>query len=33
MTIAEVYAYATLHFDFHAKQLDLRPPESSPGSS
>ncbi|MCZ9882362.1 DinB family protein [Arthrobacter sp. B2a2-09] len=33
MTLADVYAYATLHFDFHAKQLSLRPPDSSPGSS
>ncbi|GAA3310114.1 DinB family protein [Arthrobacter ramosus] len=31
MTLADVYAYATLHFDFHAKQLSLRPPDSSPG--
>lgn len=33
MTLADVYNYATLHFDFHAKQLSLRPPESPPGSS
>lgn len=24
MTLADVYAYPTLHFDFHAKQLSLR---------
>lgn len=29
MTLADVYAYGTQHFDFHAKQLSLRPPESS----
>lgn len=33
MTLADVYTYATLHFDFHAKQLSLRTPDSSPGSS
>lgn len=33
MTLADVYSYAILHFDFHAKQLSLRPPDSSPGSS
>ncbi|SFT52797.1 DinB family protein [Arthrobacter sp. ov118] len=25
MTLADVYAYPTLHFDFHAKQLSLSP--------
>lgn len=25
MSLLEVYAYPTLHFDFHAKQLDLAP--------
>lgn len=33
MTLAGVYAYATQHFDFHARQLSLRTPESAPGSS
>lgn len=33
MTLADVYSYATLHFDFHAKQLSLRPPDSLPESS
>lgn len=28
MTLQDVYAYPTLHFDFHAKQLNLRRPES-----
>lgn len=23
MTLADVYAYPTLHFDFHARQLSL----------
>lgn len=32
MTIADVYAYATLHFDFHANQLGALPPESASGS-
>jgi hypothetical protein len=27
MTLADTYAYATQHFDFHAKQLSLRPLE------
>ncbi|WP_160666975.1 DinB family protein [Pseudarthrobacter sp. ATCC 49987] len=27
MTLHDVYAYPTLHFDFHAKQLNLRRPE------
>ncbi|MGO4650705.1 DinB family protein [Arthrobacter sp. 2RAF22] len=27
MTLADTYAYATKHFDFHAKQLSLRPPK------
>ena len=28
MTLTEVYAYATQHFDFHADQLSLRRPEA-----
>jgi hypothetical protein len=32
MTLNDVYAYPTLHFDFHAKQLSLRHPDA-PGSS
>jgi len=32
MTIHEVYAYPTQHFDFHAGQLSLRPAER-PGAS
>lgn len=28
MTLQDVYAYPTLHFDFHAKQLTLRDSES-----
>jgi hypothetical protein len=32
MTINDVYAYPTQHFDFHARQLSLRPPER-PGAS
>lgn len=27
MTLRDVYAYPTLHFDFHARQLTLRAPE------
>lgn len=27
MTLNDVYAYPTLHFDFHARQLSLRPPD------
>ncbi|WP_091254966.1 DinB family protein [Arthrobacter sp. ok909] len=27
MTLHDVYAYPTLHFDFHAKQLNLRHPD------
>lgn len=27
MTLNDVYAYPTLHFDFHARQLDLPTPE------
>jgi hypothetical protein len=27
MTLQDVYAYPTLHFDFHARQLNLRHPE------
>lgn len=27
MTLNDVYAYPTLHFDFHATQLDLRHPD------
>jgi hypothetical protein len=27
MTLREVYAYPTKHFDFHARQLSLRTPE------
>jgi hypothetical protein len=27
MTLQDVYAYPTLHFDFHAKQLNLRHPD------
>jgi hypothetical protein len=30
MTVHDVYAYPTLHFDFHAKQLNLRP-RTDPG--
>ncbi|MDQ0212017.1 hypothetical protein [Arthrobacter bambusae] len=33
MTLADVYNYPTLHFDFHAKQLSLRPQDSLPDSS
>lgn len=32
MTLNDVYAYPTLHFDFHARQLSLRHPDT-PGSS
>ena len=28
MTLNDVYAYPTLHFDFHARQLSLRHPDS-----
>lgn len=27
MTLQDIYAYPTLHFDFHARQLNLRHPE------
>ncbi|NUU31875.1 DinB family protein [Arthrobacter sp. C9C5] len=27
MTLNDVYAYPNLHFDFHARQLSLRPPD------
>ncbi|WP_442543010.1 DinB family protein [Arthrobacter sp. KN11-1C] len=30
MTLAEVYAYATQHFDFHAKQLSLSRSDTQP---
>lgn len=29
MTLREVYAYPTLHFDFHAKQLSLAHPDAA----
>lgn len=32
MTLNDVYAYPTLHFDFHARQLSLRYPDA-PGTS
>jgi hypothetical protein len=32
MTLNDVYAYPTLHFDFHARQLSLRHPDP-PGAS
>lgn len=31
MTLHDVYAYPTLHFDFHARQLNLRRPEGRGG--
>jgi len=31
MTLAEVYAYATLHFDFHARQLTLNESDTESG--
>ncbi|ABM10624.1 DinB family protein [Paenarthrobacter aurescens] len=33
MTLADVYAYGTDHFNFHATQLSLRPPDSTTLSS
>jgi hypothetical protein len=30
MTLNDVYAYPTLHFDFHARQLSLSPPGTGP---
>jgi hypothetical protein len=33
MTVNEVYAYATLHFDFHAKQLSLTRYSNDEGTS
>ena len=32
MTLAEVYAYATQHFDFHAKQLSLSRSDTQPST-
>ena len=32
MTLNDVYAYPTLHFDFHAKQLSLRHPDAPESS-
>jgi hypothetical protein len=32
MTLNDVYAYPTLHFDFHAKQLSLPPPDAPESS-
>ncbi len=29
MTLNDVYAYPTLHFDFHAKQLTLPPAKAA----
>ena len=33
MSVADVYAYPILHFDFHAAQLSLRPRKSTVGKS